>query len=185
MQLVRSAICEPIFPLPIQKARRKIQVAETFETEDRPEKNTFDVRRCVFNGWRSCEFFVQSDLHKHRPAPDETRPHKHASSCTTGQAQTKWITGFRKEQYGGIPGETNNWGGCEQRRRKPERIGDESSLTKCITGLWTSRRAMHRYSVGVCLRWWDYTKTLREIPVVHRKRGGGIVVEKDNNSLHN
>ena len=44
----------------------------------------------------------------------------------------------------------------------------------CATGgMRTSRRAMHRYSVGVCLRWWDYTKTLRKIPVVHRKRGGG------------
>ena len=55
----------------------------------------------------------------------------------------------------------------------------------CATGgTRTSRRAMSRYSVGVCLRWWDYMKTLRNIPVVHRKRGGDIVVEKDNHSLH-
>ena len=50
-------------------------------------------------------------------------------------------------------------------------------------GTGTSKRAMIKYKIGVCLRWWDMQKTLRCIPVVHRKRDGTAVVEKSNADL--
>ena len=50
-------------------------------------------------------------------------------------------------------------------------------------GTGTSKRAMIKYKIGVCLRWWDMQKTLRCIPVVYRKRDGTAVVEKSNADL--
>ena len=46
------------------------------------------------------------------------------------------------------------------------------------TGTGTSNRAMNRYKVGVCLRWWDLQNTLRHVPVIHKSRNVGIVINK-------